>query len=410
MWVTGESAGRHRRARTPTVGAAAALGAAAAVGAAAALLLGLLLPLAARASSPAKSSLAAAREMIALNSGGVRAPQGYVRVSRPTPPARTRPTSARGDGAAAPGTAPLRPALLGRSSSMSAGPPPSAGARRSAPTGPDGPAPATGTLAAGKVESPVNSDSGRLAARPAERAGSGSAAAASQGSAQRPVVPVADRQPSARLRQRVALRTAAIQPPTGRGSESGAPGALMPNLEILIAQFESLMRAGRASRGPASAARAAASTLELRSVLMGMAPRPRQAASSDTPRPRPRPHAAGPEPTVAPPAAAIALWSARSASSTHQTLDIRRDIRRGTPQNAPRSPAAAGPKRLLTAPAGPAGAASSIGAGGGAAAPSEALLAVLLVCMLAALLPARLALDPFPLQSIVLTWRLERPG
>src|SRR5215469_9637262 len=99
MWVTGESAGRHRRARTPTVGAAAALGAAAAVGAAAALLLGLLLPLAARASSPAKSSLAAAREMIALNSGGVRAPQGYVRVSRPTPPARTRPTSARGDGA-----------------------------------------------------------------------------------------------------------------------------------------------------------------------------------------------------------------------------------------------------------------------------------------------------------------------
>jgi hypothetical protein len=30
--------------------------------------------------------------------------------------------------------------------------------------------------------------------------------------------------------------------------------------------------------------------------------------------------------------------------------------------------------------------------------------------MLAALLPARLALDPFPLRSIVLTWRLERPG
>jgi hypothetical protein len=30
--------------------------------------------------------------------------------------------------------------------------------------------------------------------------------------------------------------------------------------------------------------------------------------------------------------------------------------------------------------------------------------------MLAALVPARLALDPFPLQSIVLTWRLERPG
>jgi hypothetical protein len=30
--------------------------------------------------------------------------------------------------------------------------------------------------------------------------------------------------------------------------------------------------------------------------------------------------------------------------------------------------------------------------------------------MLAALLPARLALDPFPLKSILLTWRLERPG
>jgi hypothetical protein len=402
MWVTGESAGRHRRARTPTVGAAAA------VAAAAALLLGLLLPLAARASSPAKRSLAAAREMIALNSGGIRAPQGYVRVSRPTPPAR--PTRAGGGGAAAPGAVRLRPALLGRSSSMSAGPPPTAGAKRSAPTGPYGPAPATATLAAGKVESPANSESGRPAARPAETAGSGSAATASQGSAQRPVVPVADKQPSARLRQRRALRTAVIQPPMGRGSESGAPGALMPNLEILFAQFGALMRAGRASRDPALAARAAGSTLELRSVRMGMAPRPRQAASSDTPRPRPRPHAAGPEPTVASPAAAIALWSARSASSTHQTLDIRRDIRRGTPQNAPRSPAAAGPKRLLTAPAGPAGAASSSGAGAGAAAPSEALLAVLLVCMLAALLPARLALDPFPLQSIVVTWRLERPG
>jgi hypothetical protein len=403
MWVTGESAGRHRRARTPTVGAAVA------VGAAAALLLGLLLPLAARASSPAKSSLAAAREMIALNSGGIRAPQGYVRVSRPTPPARTRPTSAGGGGAAAPDAAPLRPALLGRSSSVAAGPPPSVGARRSAPTGPYGPAPTTATLAAGNGETLANSNSGRPATRPAERPGSGSAAAASQGSAQRPVVPVADRYPSARLRQRDAPRTTAIQPPMGLGSESGAPGALMPNLEIMIAQFESLMRAGRASRGPALAARAAGSTLELRSVLLRVAPPPRQAASSDTPRPRPRPHAAGPEPTVASPAA-IALGSARLASPTYQTLDIRRDTRRGTPQNAPRSPAAAGPQRLLTAPAGPAGAASSIGAGAGAAAPSEALLAVLLVCMLAALLPARLALDPFPLQSIVLTWRLERPG
>jgi hypothetical protein len=375
-----------------------------------ALLLGLLLPLAARASSPATSSLAAARQTIALNLGGIRAPQGYVRVSRPTPPAITRLTSAGGGGAAAPNAAPLRPALLGRASSMSAGPPPSAGARRSPPTGPYSPAPATATLAVGERDSPANSNSGRPATLLARRAGSGSVAAASQGSAQRPVVPVADTHPSPRLRQRDVPRTAATQPPMGLRGKFGAPGALMPNLEILIAQFESLMRARRASRGLASAARVAGSTLELQSLLLGMTPPPPQAASSDTPRPRQRPPAAGPEPTVASPAAAVALGSARYASSTYQTLDIRRDTRRGTTQNAPRNPAAAGPERLVKAPAAPAGAASSIGAGAGAAAPAEALLAVLLVCMLAALLSARLALDPFPLRSVLLTWRLERPG
>jgi hypothetical protein len=402
MLLAGESARRarrHRRARALTVGAAAAL------------LLVLLLPLVARASSPAKSLLAAARERIELNLGGIRAPQGFVHISRPTPPTRTRPTSAGEGGVAAPDAAPLRPARLGRSSSMAAGPPPSAGVTRSAATGPYGPATATATLAAGRGEWPANSSSGRLATRPAGRAGSGSPAAASQGSAPRPVVPVADRYPSARLLQRDAPRIAAAQPPFGLGSQSGAPGSLMPNLEILIAQFESLMRTGPASRAPVWAARAAGSTLELQSVLLRMAPQPPQAASSDTPRPWQRPHAVGPEPTAASPvAAAITLESARLASSSYQTLDIRRDTTRGTPQNAPRSPAAAGSQRLLTAPAAPAGAASSIGVGAAAAAPAEALLAVLLVCMLAALLPARLALDPFPLQSILLTLRLERPG
>jgi hypothetical protein len=181
--------------------------------------------------------------------------------------------------------------------------------------------------------------------------------------------------------------------------------SLMPDLDILIAQFESIVRAR-----PASAERAAGSTLELQSMLSLMAPPPPRAEGSDATRPWQRAPAGGPGPTAASPVtAAAALESARFAPSTYP-LDIRRDTRRVTPHNAPRSPAAAAPQRLLTAPATPAGAASSVGAGAGAAAPSEALLAVFLVCMLAALLPARLALDPFPLQSILLTLRLERPG
>jgi hypothetical protein len=398
MWVTGESAGRHRRARTLTVGAATVL------------LLVLLLPLAARASSPAKSSLAAAREMIELNSGGIRAPQGYVRVSRPTPPAPPRPTIAGGGGAAAPDAAPSRPALLGRSSSIVVGPPASAGATGSTATRPGRPAPAIATLAGGDAESPANSNRGRPATGPGRSAGTGSGTAASQGSPQAPVVPAADGHLGARLRQRDAPPTAGTQQPIGRGSQSGAAGSLMPNLEVLIAQFESIMRARRAPSAPASIKRAAGSTLELQSVLSLLAAPPR-AARSDTPRPWHRPHASGPGPTAASPVtAAVALESARLAPSTHQTLDIRSDTKRVTRQNAPRSPAAAAPQRLLTAPATPAGAASSVGAGAGAAAPSEALLAVFLVFILAALLPARLALDPFPLHSIVLTLRLERPG
>jgi hypothetical protein len=397
MWVTGESAGRQRRTRTLAVAAAAAL------------LLVLLLPLVARASSPAESLLVAARQTM-LDPGGIRAPQGYVRVSRPTPPTRPSLTSAGGGGAAAPDAAPLRPALLGRSSSTAAATRLSAGTIRSAATGPYGPTPPTPTLAEGKGESPATSNSARPATRPGRRAGSGSAAPASQASAPRPVVPVADMYPSAGLRQRDAPRTAAAQPPIGLSSQPGAPGSLMPKLEILIAQFESLMRAGPAWRAPVSAARAAGSTQELRSVLLHMAPLPSSAPSSNTPMPWQRAHAGGPEQTATSPAAAVALGSARFTSSSYQTPDTRRDTRRGTPQNAPRSPAAAAPQRLLTAPATPAGAASSIGAGAGAPAPAEALIAVILMCMLAALLPARLALDPFPLKSIELTSRLERPG
>ena len=398
MGVTGEPAGSHGRTRMLAVCAAAFL------------LLVLLAPLVARASSPAKGSVAAARETLALNWGGTRAPQGSADISRPTPPPRTRPTIAGGGGAAAPDAASSRPALLGRSSSIVVGSPASASATGSTATRVGRPAPAIATVAGGDAESPANSNRGRPATGPGRSAGTGSDTAASQGSPQPPVVAAADGHLGARLRQPDAPPTPGTQQPIGRGSQSGAAGSLMPNLEILIAQFESIMRARSAPSAPTSAARAAGSTLELQSVLSLLAPPPR-VARSDTPRPWQRPHAGGRRPTAASPVtAAVALESARFAPSTHQTLDIRGDTRRVTPQNAPRSPTAAAPQRLLTAPATPAGAASSVGAGAGAAAPSEALLAVFLVCILAALLPARLALDPFPLQSIVLTLRLERPG
>src|SRR6516164_1906524 len=135
MGVTGEPAGSHRRTRMLAVCAAAFL------------LLVLLAPLVARASSRAKGSVAAARETLALNWGGTRAPQGSADISRPTPPARTRPTIAGGGGAATRDAASSRPALLGRSSPIVVGPPASASAAGSTATRLGRPAPAIAAVA-----------------------------------------------------------------------------------------------------------------------------------------------------------------------------------------------------------------------------------------------------------------------
>src|SRR5262245_34339741 len=249
MWVSGEPAGSHRcLARTLTAGAVAAL------------LLVLLPPVAARASNPIRPSLAAVREAIALNPGGTGAPQLLAIVFRPTRPALIRPTSVGGGGAAAPDAAPSRPAPLGRSSSAAVGPPPSAGSAGSGEAVPNGLAPATATRAARSGESPANSNAVR-APRPGGTTDAGSAAVASQGSVQRPAVPVADRRPSTRLRQSHAIRAAATWPPTGRRGDAGASAQLMPNLETLIAQFESLLRPRPAASAPAPMVRAAGSTL-----------------------------------------------------------------------------------------------------------------------------------------------------
>jgi hypothetical protein len=241
--------------------------------------------------------------------------------------------------------------------------------------------------------------------------GSGNAPAASRWSAQRLAVPVADRRPSTLLRRSDAIRTAATRPPPGDGIDAAASGALMPNLGTLIAQFESLMRARPASSVSGLRARAARSTLEFRSELLRLAPPLSRADSSAAPAPRrPAPTHAWEPVAAAPAGTAISLESAHFQTGAVSAYRGRSPAR-GAPQSAPRTPsAAAEAQQPLAAPGAPAGPASSAGAGAGASAATPALLAVFLLCLLAALLPARLALDPSPLRSILLSWRLERPG
>jgi hypothetical protein len=186
----------------------------------------------------------------------------------------------------------------------------------------------------------------------------------------------------------------------------------MPNLESLIAQFESLVRARAATSVADSEARVARSTLEFRSVLLRLAPPLSPADGSAAPTPWRAAPARPWEPLAAAPAgAAVALEGAPLQAGAAPAYRGRSPAR-GLTQSAQRTlgAAAAEAQQPLTAPGAPAGAASSAGAGAGASAATAALLAVFLLCLLAALLPARLALDPSPLRSIVLSWRLERPG
>ena len=177
----------------------------------------------------------------------------------------------------------------------------------------------------------------------------------------------------------------------------------MPNLGILIAEFELLTRAA-----PATGVRmlpprlAAQSASELLSVLLPMAPALSLIDGSEI---TVRQRAPGDARTRLPLAAGIQLGS----MATYERSDAGRGSLHHAPPTTHASAGTLAPSAFtgVLTPAGVAGVASG---GAGAVTPAAALIAVLLVCLLAALLSARLTLEPFPLHSIVLSSRLEHPG
>jgi hypothetical protein len=216
--------------------------------------------------------------------------------------------------------------------------------------------------------------------------------------------------------------TAQLDGVTGQAT---AVAPLAPRLDALTARIEGLARHSAGMRAaafgqwppPATAPNALRLPTPLRmpNPLAGLAKKRRGPEAPHVPATLDAPSQAPAEEYLTPVAEATGITpTPRAAEPTSDQRSQPVAHRARYERARARDRAGPVPALELAAPRiadGPAGGGASTSSGGaGAGASAAAVLALAGVCLLGALLPGRLRLDPFPWRSALLASRLERPG